>query len=284
LLGLALAGCGTPAASVGAPPASVVTPPLPSLHLSLGQPRDQDPSDDVILDHGVFVVSYNPARLGPNWVAWRLVASDLGDVDRTDFFHSDPLLPAGMPGPTKLDYRNSGYDRGHLCPSGDRTASVAANEETFVMTNMEPQVHALNVGPWEKLETFERQLAREDRQIFLVAGGLFDAAPTRLAGGEAVPRASFKVMVVLERGTGAGAVNEATTTFAVIMPNTEDVARTDWSDYLVSIDEVERQSGYDFLSLVAPGVQRGLEARVAPPPARRARRHSAGQARANPPS
>jgi endonuclease G len=215
-------------------------------------------------------------------VAWRLVASDLGEVERSNFFHSDPLLPAGLGGPAKGDYRGSGYDRGHLCPSDDRTASVAANEETFVMTNMAPQVHALNAGPWEGLEKFERQVAREDKQVFLVAGGLFDAAPARLAGGEAVPRATFKVMLVLDRGAGAGAVNDATASYAVIMPNSLDVAGTRWWDYLVSIDEVERQSGYDFFALVPAERQARLEARVAGRPG--GHRRSAGQPTADPPS
>lgn len=263
LLALALAGCGTPLPTAGQAPVSPDTvAAATSLHLALGQPRDRDPSDDVILDHGVFVVSYNPTKLVPNWVAWRLVATDLGDVERTDAFRSDPMLPAGGVGPQPRDYARSGYDRGHMCPSGDRTATVAANEETFVMTNMEPQVHALNAGPWKGLETFEREVAQHDKQVFVVAGGLFDAASPTLASGEAVPRANFKVIVVLERGNGTGSVNDATTTYAVIMPNSLTVARTRWHDYLVSIDEVERQSGYDLLSLVPEQVQQRLEARI----------------------
>jgi len=267
VLAVALVACGTPSPVAGPGPASIVTWAPTGFHLALGEPRDRDPSDDVILDHGVFVVSYNPTRLVPNWVAWRLVARDLGDAERTGRFHSDAMLPAGMPGPSKVDYQGSGYDRGHMCPSGDRTVSAAANDETFVMTNMEPQLHALNAGPWEGLEGFERQVAREDKQVFLVAGGLFDAAPARLMGGEAVPRATFKVMVILDPGTGAAGVNEGTPSYAVIMPNSIAVAGTRWTDYLVSIDEVERQSGYDFLSLVPSAIQQELEGRVAALPA-----------------
>jgi endonuclease G, mitochondrial len=165
-----------------------------------------------------------------------------------------------MPGPRPQDYVGSHYDRGHLCPSADRSASSAANQETFVMTNMQPQRHALNAGPWQALEHFERDLASSDRQVFIVAGGLFDVAPRVLPGGEAIPRANFKIVVVLERGQRAADVTPATSSYAVIMPNSAAVAGTDWSEYLVAIDDVERESGYDFLSRVPTETQAILEA------------------------
>lgn len=262
VVALALApGCGTPAPVAGAgvlrAPASPGSP-----HLALGEPKDADPSDDVLVDHGVFVLSYNPRREVANWVAWLLVAEDLGDVARSGAFHPDELLPPGMPGPRARDYARSAFERGHMCPSGDRTATAAANEETFVMTNMQPQRHALNVGPWEGLERFERSLARSGRQLFIVAGGLFDEPPERLGSGVAVPRANFKIVLAVDRGQGAADVTPATTLYSVIMPNTVDVAGTAWPRYLVSIDEIERQTGYDFLSQVPADTQALLEGRL----------------------
>ena len=262
LLVVALAqGCGTPApvgaASVLRAPASPGSP-----HLALGEPKDADPSDDVLVDHGVFVLSYNPRREVANWVAWLLVAEDLGDVARSGAFHADELLPARMPGPRAQDYARSGFERGHMCPSGDRTATAGANEETFVMTNMQPQRQALNVGPWEGLERYERSLARSGRQLFIVAGGLFDEAPEILGTGVAVPRANFKIVLAVDRGEGASDVTPTTTVYSVIMPNTVDVAGTAWPRYLVSIDEIERQTGYDFLSQVPAETQALLEARL----------------------
>lgn len=253
--------CGTPAPVGGASgPRGPAAPGSP--HLVLGEPKDTDPSDDILVDHGVFVLSYNPRRGVANWVAWLLVPEDLGDVSRSGAFHADELLPPGMPGPRARDYARSGFERGHMCPSGDRTATAAANAETFVMTNMQPQRHALNVGPWEGLERYERSLASAGRQVFIVAGGLFDGAPELLGTGIAVPRANFKIVVVVDRGQGAADVTAATTAYAAIMPNTVDVSGIAWSRYLVSIDEVERQSGYDFLSQVPNETQALLEARL----------------------
>jgi endonuclease G len=262
LLALVVLGCAAPRTPPAAVPQAQVA--SGSVHLALGEPRDGDPSDDVLLDHGVFVVSYNPARRATNWVAWRLLPEDLGSAPRSNHFHPDALLRAELPGPGPRDYLRSGYERGHLCPSQDRSASALANEETFVMTNMQPQRHALNVGPWEALERQERHLAAAGNELYIVAGGLFDPMPASLPGGEAIPRASFKIIVVLARGQGAADVTPATTTYAVIMPNRIDVAGTSWSDFLVAIDEIELQSGYDFLPQVATATQAVLEAAVAP--------------------
>ena len=256
--------CAPPPLGGAAAPRAPTAPGSP--HLILGEPKDADPSDELLLDHRVFVLSFNPRRLVPNWVAWRLVAEDLGVAPRSGAFHADELLPPGVPGPRPRDYARSGFERGHMCPSGDRTVTEAANEETFVMTNMQPQRHALNAGPWEGLERFERSLAAAGQQLFVVAGGVFDEQPATLASGIAVPRASFKIIVALGPGEDAADVTASTTTYAVIMPNSAAVSGTRWFDHLVPIDEVERQSGYDFLTGVAPATQTALEAVAAIPP------------------
>lgn len=266
---LAVGGCAAhPVAPTGSPPA---TSSPASVHLALGTPTDSDPSDDLLLDHQVFVVSYNPTRRVANWVAWRLVADDLGQARRQDNFHADELLPRHLPAVLPRDYTGSGYDRGHLCPSGDRTKTQAENLETFVMTNMHPQAPALNRGPWKGLEEHARRLAGGGRQVFIVAGGLFEAAGPTIGPGVSVPCASFKILVVLERGQRAQDVDATTTTYAVIMPNSGEVSRTRWPKYLASIDEVERQSGYDFMSRVPKAIQRVIEASAAGPPALTAR-------------
>ena len=262
LLALLALGCAAPSTPAAIGPRAPAVP--ASVHLALGEPRDADPSDDVLLDHGAFVVSYNPVLRATNWVAWRLRAEDLGSVQRSNDFHPDALLAAGLPGPRNADYSGSHYDRGHLCPAGDRSASALANEETFVMTNIQPQRPALNRGPWEALERQERRLAASGDQLFIVAGGLFDPVPATLRGGESIPRASFKIIVALARGQGAADLTPATSSYAVIIPNSIAVAGRSWSEFLVAIDEIERQSGYDFLSQVATTTQAVLEAAVAP--------------------
>ena len=271
----ALASCAAPASqsSIRELPAAVPgsSAPAPaaaaafaaSVHVALGVPRDAVPGDDVIVDHGVFVLSYNPARRLANWVAWRLTAADLGRAARSKEFRADPLLPSIYPPVLPRAFHGTPYVRGHMCPSAERKASTGSNAETFVMTNIQPQVPELNGGPWERMEQYERKLAERGRVVFLVAGGLFDDRAVTLRGGIAVPRASFKVLVSLEPGQDASTITRATRTYAVIMPNVAAVGGTSWTSHLTTIDEVERQSGYDLLSAVEAGVQEGIEGREA---------------------
>jgi len=230
-------------------------------HVAMGIPTDADPSDDYLIDHQEYVVDYNPVHEEPNWVSWQLIAEDLGSVHRSGRFRADPDLPLELYHVGPGDYLDSGYDRGHLCPSADRTRTTEANALTFLMSNVVPQLHALNAGPWEKLEAYERQLARQGHDLYIMAGPLFDADPDYIGHGTDVPRATYKIIVSLNHGQTAKDVTSLTTVIAVIMPNAETVKGHAWKDYAASVDEIERESGYDFMSNVDAEVQAMLEAR-----------------------
>jgi endonuclease G len=232
--------------------------------VALGLPTDGDPSDDLVIDERYFVLSYNPRLAVANWVSWRLAAEDLGPAPRRDDYHPDQLLPPALLRIGPGDYRASGFDRGHLCPAGDRSATPAAISSTFVMTNMQPQLPALNRGPWERLETYERTLAREGRQLYIVAGGIFERTPPRIGRGVAVPRANYKIIVVLGPGEGPDDVRPDTPVYAVVIPNATALAA--WPEYLVTVDQIERESGYDFLGAVPVTVADQVEARRAEAP------------------
>lgn len=234
-----------------------------SIHVALGVPRDSDPSDEFFLDQRVFIASYNPARRVPNWVAWRLDASNLGSVARKNDFRPDLSLPARFYRVTGADYAHSGYDRGHLCPSADRKSSRADNSLTFLFTNMLPQVHELNAGPWERLEVYARQRAQRGEVLYSVAGGVYRPPFLTIGNGVAVPSETFKILVVLHPGEGPSALNGASEVLAVLMPNQRNVAEHDWKEYLTSVDAVEALTGYDFLDAVPEQVQQVIEARVA---------------------
>jgi endonuclease G len=263
LLALACAGVVPQPPPLEGPPPPI-RPARPGLQVALGIPTDGDPSDDVVIDERYFVLSYNPRLRVANWVSWRLVEADLGPAPRRDDFHPDQLLPASFPHVGPREYGGSGFDRGHLCPAQDRSSTPEAMTSTFVMTNIQPQRPRLNRGPWERLEVFERALAKQGRQLFIVAGGLFDAAPATIGKGLAVPRANYKIIVVLEPGQGPEAVRPETRIYAVRMPN--ENALQPWPQYLVTVDQLERESGYDFLTAVPAPMADLVEARRAPPP------------------
>ena len=162
-------------------------------NVELGTPIDSDPSDDVILDHTYYVLSYNPTNYDPNWVSWHLGADDIGSAARQDNFAADTLLPAMYYRVKATDYQGSGYDRGHMSPSADNTASVMQNSASFLMTNMLPQYHELNAGPWAVLETFERNLALTDqKQVYIIAGPHFRCGAAEDRSGSRRPQVVFQ--------------------------------------------------------------------------------------------
>ncbi|HET7545204.1 MAG TPA: DNA/RNA non-specific endonuclease [Polyangiaceae bacterium] len=243
-----------------------------SVHVALGTPRDADPSDEYFLDQRAFVLSYSPEKRVPNWVAWRLDRSQLGHLQRRDDFRADLALPARFYRVKESDYLHSGYDRGHLCPSADRQNSREDNSQTFLFTNIEPQLHELNAGPWEQLESYARKRAQTGALLYVVAGGVFSAPFPTIGNGVAVPAANYKIIVVLEQGQAALDVREDTEVLAVLMPNRRGVGEHEWTEYLTSVDAIEQASGYDFLNAVPERVQRVIEARVARVPSERLRR------------
>jgi endonuclease G len=243
-------------------PLDRATPLTGSVHLVLGVPRDADPSDDHLLDEGSFVLSYSPVKRVPNWVAWRLDRSYLGRVRRTADFRPDLLLPARLYRVNDSDYLHSGYDRGHMCPSADRTATKADNKRTFLFTNIAPQLHELNAGPWEGLEEYVRQRARAGEVTYVVAGGVFEVPFRTIGNGVVVPAANFKIVAFLHEGQGVKDVDGDTPLLAALMPNRPGVGEHDWSEYLTSVDAIEQATGYDFLSAVPEPIQRVIEARV----------------------
>ncbi len=234
-----------------------------SPHVRFGVPIDGDASDDYLMDKDAYVVSYHRARGVPNWVAWRLSASDLGAADRSDSFEADERVPPEFRRIMPNDYARSGYDRGHLCPSAHRTSNGTTNSATFLMSNMLPQRHALNAGPWKGVETYERELvAKNGNEVYVVAGGVFSRTPKTFGPGVAVPVAFFRVTIVVAAGSGPTDISERTPVLAVEMPNDDSAKGRKWHEFRVTVDRVEADTGYDFLSRIPDDVENAIEAKA----------------------
>jgi len=238
-----------------------------SKHTTLGIPSPVSTSDvnNFLSAKSGYVVSYNSGRKVPNWVSWELNTSYLGAIDRQDDFRPDDTLPANVPQASLADYVGSGYDRGHMCPSADRTLTAASNSQTFYLTNMVPQAPNNNRGPWANLEAECRNIVATGKEVFEIAGGTFSASSNKIGSGVVVPDMTFKVIVVLNAvGQGPSAVTTNTRVIGVMMPNenAQISQSADWRSFRVSVDSIEAATGYDFLSDVDPAVQAVVEARV----------------------
>jgi endonuclease G, mitochondrial len=235
-----------------------------SVHLTFGNPSnavtDTNFPANYLMEKSQFVLSYARDNGTPNWVSWHLDSSWLGTTPRQDSFSGDSTLPAGWYKVVSTSYSGSGYDRGHMCPSADRTLTVADNDATFKMTNMVPQTADNNRVTWEGLEEYSRDLVTNDGDELYVISGTYGNAGTINSGHIVVPTYTWKVIIVLPAGTDdVSRVTTSTRTIAVFVPNQTGI-NNDWKTYRVSVDYVESMTGHNFFSNLTDNVENTIEA------------------------
>ncbi|NNE66435.1 MAG: hypothetical protein HKN33_07695 [Pyrinomonadaceae bacterium] len=210
-----------------------------------------------------YSLSYRRATATPNWVAWRLDSTWVGTAPRQNDYRADPALPAGWYQVQDSDYSGSGYNRGHICPSGDRTRSIPDNSATFLMTNFFPQTTQNNGGPWLDLETYLRTLAAQGKEIYIFAGG-YGSLGTIANGEVTVPAITWKIALVLDSGENdLERVNKGTRVISVSMPNTFTINQNaPWREFRVSVNGIESMTGFDFFSELSKNTEEIIERRV----------------------
>ncbi len=238
------------------------SPTASDIHLKLGNPSqataDPQNSSNFLMEKPEFVLSYNSKTGTANWVSWQLNQSWLGTVKRQNNFRPDENLPQGWYQLQPNDYRGTGYDRGHLVPSGDRTNTPDHNSTTFLLTNIIPQAPELNRGIWSDLEQYCRDLAQDGKELYIIAG-VSGKLGTIAKGNITVPEWNWKVIVILDQANQK--ITENTRVIAVKIPNSNRL-KHDWRDYRVSVDEIEINTGLDFLTNIPKNIQDQLERQV----------------------
>ncbi len=254
---------------------AIPAPIAKDVNLTLGNPsgaaKNIDTPNNYLLSKSQYTLSYNNNKGTPNWVSWRLSSNWLGNVNRQDDFRADSSLPSQWYHVSENDFSGSGFDRGHMCPSGDRTNTVSNNSATFLMTNMIPQAPNNNQITWQDLESYSRTLAGSGNVLFITAGpngiggsGSNGGTTYSLAGGKiTVPASVWKLIVITPYGTSdPSQITTSTRVIAVNMPNTQSVSTHSWGYYRISVDQLESLTGYNFLSDVPQSVQDIIEATV----------------------
>jgi endonuclease G len=205
----------------------------------------------------------NAEKRIPNWVCWELRKADIGPIPRAPFT-PDPDLPRGMAKVTSHVYDGCGFDRGHLCPAKDRSATAADQAAVFHMTNIVPQSPNSNQKAWERLEAYCRELAQRGHLLYIACGGAGMGGEGKNGRAEevgkgrltvAVPARLWKVVVVLPREDAEPRKN--TRVIAVIMPNDQSVG-FDWAKYRVPTRKVEKLTGYHFFRNIPEEVAEAL--------------------------
>jgi endonuclease G len=247
------------------PTATATPPPSQSVHLTMGNPSGATVNvgnpTNYLMEKAQYALSYHRDNGRPNWTAWHLATSWLGSTARQDDFRADTTLPVGWYRVGGSDYSGSGFDRGHMCPSGDRTKTVADNSSTFLMTNMIPQAPTNNQQTWANLESYCRTLANSGYELYIFSGGY--GVSGYIAGGNvAIPTTTWKVIMVLPTGTNdVSRVTTGTRLIAISVPNNNSVV-SDWRQYRVTVDQVESLTGYNFFSNVPESIQSVIESTI----------------------
>ncbi|MCI0751650.1 MAG: DNA/RNA non-specific endonuclease [Flammeovirgaceae bacterium] len=255
-------------------PYSITPPPGPDNdNMLFGNPSGATTStvneNNYLMVKTYYALSYNRSRATANWVSWYVGPTSLGSTPRQDDFRADTSLPAGWYQVGSTSYSGSGFDRGHNCPSADRTSTVAANSSTFLMTNMIPQAPTNNQQTWANLENYTRTLVNSGYETYVIMGsygaggkGSKGTANTIDNGRITVPNRIWKVIVVIPQGTDdVNRVTTATRVIAINTPNTNSLSSS-WGSYRTSVDAIEAATGYDILSALPDAVEAGLESKV----------------------
>ena len=213
-----------------------------------------------------YVLQHSSLDKIPLWVCEHVTKEQLhGSATRSGKFAPDPLL-AGQPRAELADYRGSGYDRGHQAPAGDFNADQRLKDETFYLSNMAPQVPALNQQAWADLEDRVRDCIESFGGGYIITGGFFydakeddpqtaDGAIDYWVTGPhavAVPTHFYKIVVVRD----AGGSWQAT---AFVMENRAYHKPYHFDQYVKSVDWVEEHTGLDFMPDLDPLEEQRLE-------------------------
>jgi endonuclease G, mitochondrial len=235
-----------------------------NINLLMGNPsqatRSPGNSENYLIARPQYALSYSKNKGIPNWVSWELNSNWLGESHRVGKFAPDAELPADWEHIKPSDYTGSGFDRGHMTNSEDRSRSPEDNISTFLMTNILPQAPDNNQGPWVQLENYSRQLVRSGKQLFIISGGHGQGGIGKNGLKATVGRG--KVLVLDTPNSGVAGVTTNTQTIAVIMPNKQGIKDDPWQQYQTSVQEVEKLTGYKFFTSVPEDIRSVIEAKL----------------------
>ena len=185
-----------------------------------------------------YVVSYNDKTKQPNWVAYRLTAKSVAaKTKREEEFEADTAVPKVYRAELS-DYKNSGYDRGHLAPDAAMDFSARSAKQSFLLSNMSPQKAGLNRHGWAQLERYVRFWTRAKGELYVYTGVIYKNKTPRTFIGKgkvAVPDYFYKIIYAPKQKES----------IAFVMPNSK-VDKKDVANYRVSIKDIQERTGFNF--------------------------------------
>lgn len=214
-----------------------------------------------------YELEYDKSKFHSRWVAFRFDGNTRAQsVGRSDEpFMDDPSLSSTL----HIGYKGfgPGYDRGHLCASADRLYDRTANEQTFYMSNMSPQLSSFNQGYWVTLESQVQKLGRSKTfsdTLYVVKGGTIKEGQiksyiTRKNGNKvAVPKYYYMALLKVKNGVYHS--------IAFWMEHKEygysynnKAPLSEIMNHAVSVNELEQLTGIDFFPNLPDATEEKVE-------------------------
>lgn len=195
-----------------------------------------------ILVNKGYTVGYSSKNRAPSWVYYTLDSNQqiYNGLKRPKIsFMADERVQ--NPVETR-DYTNQGFDRGHMAPSFaiGKFHGREAQLETFLLTNIAPQLHDLNDGVWNAIERMEADdFAKRFGQVEVTCGPVYGEESEYFPAGIRVPIGFFKV---IRRPDGQ--------TIAFETPQVATSPKPE--SYLTSIDKIQQRTGLQIFPDVSP--------------------------------
>jgi endonuclease G len=240
------------------------------LQMQLGNPSgatgDTNNHDHYLIQRTVEAIDFSDHLGEPVWASWDLTASDVGSATRSTSYYTDTNLPPNFYRVTDSDYNGVGnidFNRGHLCPSEDRTDTSADNKLVFFLTNIMPQSGPNNQGVWGNLETYCRSMLTTNE--LLIICGPSEFGTNKIPSGKAYIGSNvWKIVVCVPLGSGMelsriGATNRV---IAVSIPNVTNGLSSAWQTYVTSPLQIEHDTGFHFFTALPPDVAQALRLKI----------------------
>lgn len=203
-----------------------------------------------IVTHAYYTLSYAEVHEQAEWVAYELKKNHIrkNNFERPYFVQDRDVKTVSA---DWRNYKKSGYDRGHLCPAGDRGFDYNAFHETFLTSNISPQNHGFNAGIWNSLEQKVRYWASRYDGVYVITGGILEEGLNTIGSENvSVPRAFYKIVVDFSK--------ERYKVAAFLIPHKK---RDDsFYNYTTTVDAIEAKTGIDFFPDLPDAVENKIEA------------------------
>ncbi len=203
-----------------------------------------------VIKHQSYTLSYSEKHEQAEWVAYTLTPDDLkGSKKKRPYFITDPMVKTKSA--DWCNYKKSGYDRGHLCPAGDRKSDKKRFNETFYTSNISPQKHIFNSGIWEKLEQKVRYWANKYKHLYIITGGILTDSNLETIGYEKVSVPKYFYKIILDY------TEPEIKAIAFLMPHQQ--SKSPLKNFVVSIDDIEKLTRIDFFPELPDNLENKLE-------------------------